>query len=418
MVRIPVEDGRNNYSLQDRELHTVTDLNGMVSTAAIFRANGQIDIDEDDQGRGYVEGGFEAGTTPSAHFIKVNGVNHPADFLSLSMSTAMYHFENIKAFYDGFEANGTMTFPREVWINLKIIAHKDHQTGQAVNNAEFVPSFDVFWINSFTDNTIPLSFNGGVLAHEYLHSIFNNILKEAAARHLKNGTISSKGFQDAHKLADSLDAVNEWQGKSKITWDRLDLGSGGEGLIPGLSKAAGDNIKLANGFLFASVNEGIADFFGYEYTKNESWIVASIPSQTNRVLNTSKQFLAASDVQQMRFVEAAKATDPSLRLDVHDIGSYYSHFLWTVANDPSWGHEAARRATLEFMKNYGDFLTVSKDKKYLSLGDLVRLFFKNRAPGPDLCQAVMKQFPMELGPGQLGVPRYDCGMSDPTVVGP
>ena len=82
---------------------------------------------------------------------------------------------------------------------------------------------------------------------------------------------------------------------------------------------------------------------------------------------------------------------------------YFAHFLWTVANDPSWGHAAAKRAALDFMKNYADFLVTSNDKKYLSMGNLVQMFFMTRVPGPTLCQQIQTQFFAELN-------TYNCGL--------
>ena len=154
-------------------------------------------------------------------------------------------------------------------------------------------------------------------------------MKAAAARH--QGTVTPQTYQEAEKLANSSGELNEWLAKPQDTLLQQNVVSFASAPLlatapptpnPAPTLSASD-LKLANTFLFNSVNEGIADYFGYEYSNNSAWIIASLPSQNFRVLSDSKQFLASVDVQEKRFIESSKTTDTSRMLDVHGIGALF-----------------------------------------------------------------------------------------------
>ena len=139
-------------SCKTRELHTVSDIYAMAGTAAVFSANGHFDIDEDDSGHAYIEEGHENGTTPSAHFLKTDDdVYHATDFMSLSMASAMYHFENIKSFYDEFSATEGMVFPKARFcLMMAVTTHQDDENGmsRSIMPLTFL-TLTLVWINPY-----------------------------------------------------------------------------------------------------------------------------------------------------------------------------------------------------------------------------------------------------------------------------
>jgi len=394
-IRIPLDDHTGHYALQDVDLHTITDIHAMAGTTAVIYDEGSFNTYVDNSGDERIASA-DMGTTPSAHFIDVGGVLHPADFQSLAMSAAMYHFEYIKNFYDAVDGNKGLTFPRIVLMNVTVAHNYGHQQVNTINNAAFVPSLDMFWINPFNSADVPLSFNGGVLAHEYLHNVFMARFKAVSAENIKKGTMSPEVSLNLNRTLDVAEA-DDW-GPATDPFADSQYPSDPETPIALTNK----ELAKVNSFIFGGLNEGMADYFGYEYSRNPGWISASLPTQSFRDLSKDKIFPLTAGGQQRLIMESysGQGRNSGSGLDIHWLGSFFSRVLYLAAQD--WGDLAAEQATITFMDRYSNIYSQQSDKRYISMGELVKLFFQDRKPSGSLCDNVTRMFSGELAGGSLG----------------
>lgn len=400
-VRIPLDDHTGHYSLQTVELHTVKDIRAMAGSTATFLADGKFNVFAGKNG-GEQAASANFGSTPSAEFIDVGGVLHPADFRSMAMAASMYHFESIKNFYDRFRGNENLKFPRLILFNVGVVHNFGVGEVELVNNAAFVPSLDLFWINPYKNADVPLAFNGGALAHEYLHSVFNVKFHAAEMANLEAGRITALQARRAEQSVAELWSSNEW----------LPNFPSFNGFPPppddgDLELGKNDLIKI-NRFIYGSLNEGIADYYGYEYSRNPGWLTPSLPTQAFRDLSVAKDFSWNVAGQKRLIMQSFSVDGAQTHLDVHWAGAYFSHMLYLVSQQ--WGSVDTEKAAFNFMGRYADKYTTDHEKRFISMGELVRLFFMDRSPADPLCQKIKAIFSGELNDG-----NFLCAFSGGTV---
>jgi uncharacterized membrane protein YgcG len=491
-VRIPVDNGQGHYVLQTKELRTVTDLSAMAGSTAVFKSDGRFDINLDYDGKAVVMNS-NYGNTPAAQFVHSSGVYIPADYVSLSMTAAMYHFEAIKNFYDTFGANKDLKFPRTVLINVVEAYRRGDEQMVSSNNAAYVPSLDVFFINPYKQPDVPLPLNGGVLAHEYLHSVFATKFNMTSMNLRDQGLITPAQFESLKHVLSAF-RLDEWKsvkpfnetayaeafardhhhrddhngdsGNGGSNGNSGDTGSGSGSSTGGANSGdngdsshtghnhdhhsgdshSGDNgdtgddpspdvpptgdpggsgdrpthptapppddvtmsapeIRAANDLIFSAINEGVADYYGYEYTGNPGWIVPSLPSQTFRDLSQNKTFTLSSLEQKKIIRKSISSHDPEARIDEHGLGAYFSHFLYIVSSSQGgWGSDKTERNTLDFLDRYSTLFAQNRDTRFISMGDLVRLYFAEDPAPASVCPQIVEMFP-----GELNYSNLSCG---------
>ncbi|HLL53212.1 MAG TPA: hypothetical protein VK447_06695 [Myxococcaceae bacterium] len=113
------------------------------------------------------------GIPPRGSYVENNGVLWPADFHTWNMATTYYNFEKAFEYFQAIglktEEVGTSTvyyFPYYVALELG--------TNPIEDNALFFSPIRAFAVLPFNRlQTVPLSMNYGVIAHEYSHRVFN-----------------------------------------------------------------------------------------------------------------------------------------------------------------------------------------------------------------------------------------------------
>lgn len=108
------------------------------------------------------------GQAPVARFIQGrDGVHIPADVLSLQMVTLYHHMQSLKEFEEKLSDKAVNSWPRKIGLQVN---SKD--TAARYNNAFYNQKLETLYFVPYTDSNLPIPFNPGVIAHEYFHSYF------------------------------------------------------------------------------------------------------------------------------------------------------------------------------------------------------------------------------------------------------
>jgi hypothetical protein len=329
-VRIPVNDSQGQYHFQTVTLKSVTNISSLQGSVVNIRVNGELDSEVKEDGtKQYWIKNF--GTTPAAHFIKVGDVLIPADDRTLVMASIIYQFENIKDFYDSFKANEGLQFPRNVLLDMNAVGPSE----MSGNEAQYVMGLDMFIIQPYNQGFIPMSVNGGILGHEWWHSIF-------AARETERA-------------------------KKTILTD----------LKPD------KEIVCANHLQYQGLNEGIADFFGYAYSHDTDYGSASFKASGmgERDVKVPKVlYYDGGNCAMERGIEGQK--------NIHIIGASIASMLYVISQD--WGVEETSKAILNFTNFYMDLYLTDSNKSFIGFGKILPFFFENHQPTDDLCKKLLK----------------------------
>lgn len=247
-VQIPfVTNGE--YGLRVVELLTLKNLPQLQGLAANFL------IDPDSAS------GRLKGRLPSIRYIRdTEGVIVPTDDLSLQLLTVYAHFEKLKSLDDQSGVGENLHWPQTVAVNAQF----NSNDGMVENNALYSGQYDALLFVPYTQSSLPLMANGGVIGHEHFHAIFQKMLI---------GPLKSKYPEN------NRPTVHE----------RL---SGADGIVE--DSALRDKYHAV---LMRGINEGLADVWAWVYTGDTVFVGRSLPQEKLR---------RALDVQVERFSDKAE----------------------------------------------------------------------------------------------------------------
>lgn len=227
------------------------------------------------------------GTQPHAQFLKSkDGVFHPRNYLSLQLATLYYHTQNLVRLEQSLKLDSPRTEPLKIILNTPVLNAKNSE-----NNAFYESTLDAIIYLKYSEADLPLSLNGGVFAHEYFHSIFEKIvLKKLKTNDLFNVPVS------INKISEPISA-------DKIK--KIDLTSATDSfrkkLANGPMVLSSELNKWYYALLLKGFNEGLADFWGWSYTKDISFISHSLP----QTLATRKLDLNAQKITSLQLLSDA-----------------------------------------------------------------------------------------------------------------
>ena len=207
------------------------------------------------------------GEVPHARFIKtVDDIFIPADSQSAEMAAIYYHLQSLTSFDETLGLGRFNIGPRKVSISTRILKSDD----LVRNNSFYDQNSDAMIFVDFQSPALPLTLNSGVIAHEHFHSLFSKLVLWPL---IKAGKVSETLKVSSHdpaafaKLLGAPDLAIEF-------------------------KSSNDN-QLRRDFedfiLFKALNEGLADYWGWLYSKDEKFVSTSIPGELNRSLEKPNQ---------------------------------------------------------------------------------------------------------------------------------
>ncbi|MES3038777.1 MAG: hypothetical protein V4736_12790, partial [Bdellovibrionota bacterium] len=206
-----------------------------------------------------VENGQLAGTKAKARFLEVRGTFIPADQSSAEMASIYYHLQNLAKLDEAVGAGNVNTWPRSVAIQALV---EDAGGKLRENNAMYDGITDSMAFVPYKSNDIPLSVNPGVIAHEHFHSLFYKLVTVPL---IAEGVIPGQSDISLHAIESNKFANSGKSAEQKIIRPSGDYQT--------------DLREIYNWFVLKSLNEGLADVWGWSYTAQPDFIAYSIPSQ-------------------------------------------------------------------------------------------------------------------------------------------
>ncbi len=155
------------------------------------------------------------GQAPVARFIESrDGVMIPADVLSLQMTSLYYHLQSLKKFEEKLNLSENLTWPRKVGLRAKTKS-PDNRFNNAFYNAEL----DVIYFVPYTEEQLPVPLNAGVIGHELFHAYFAKYV----AKKIKEKNLSTYNEFVLKSLNEGLADVWGWLFTGQIDFVALSL---------------------------------------------------------------------------------------------------------------------------------------------------------------------------------------------------
>lgn len=236
------------YSLQIIDLFTLESLTDFRGRAVRFL------MDPDT-----VSGRLQ-GRPPQLRYIRnTNGVIVPKDDLSLQLLTVYAHYERLQILDEKVGAKGLLAYPRTVAVN----AQYRSDSGQLENNALYSGQYDALLLVPYTQSALPIMANGGVLAHEHFHALFQRLLIQTMGA----------SYPGAGKAT-----VHDSQGMNQAMGLVVGTGSA-ESFNDGSVSAEAQARARYHAVLLRGVNEGLADTWGWVYSGDTNFVRQSLPQE-------------------------------------------------------------------------------------------------------------------------------------------
>ncbi len=231
--------------------------------------------------------------TPSGRFASTQtGSNLALDTTSLQAVAIYAHLEKLQQLnkFSGADA----FVPKRISVGIDVGIITDNKIVD--NNAQYNPSLDSLLFVPYTNTDLPISFNAGVIGHEYFHSIFQHIVGNAVSSQL--------GFANIDEPTNQSSPIESGdpQAGSQIS------------------------IKEYNRFVLRGINEGLADFWGWIYSGDETFVGRSLSHalESRRLNRKSVQFYGVD------FFKAALSADQNDQVRTaraYILGSQYAVYF-------------------------------------------------------------------------------------------
>lgn len=278
-------------------------------------------------------GGSLTGSQPRGQYLKgKNGVFVPKNFLTQQIATLYYHSQNLMRLESSLDMPGKRDKPFKIVLDTPIL-----NTKQSENNAFYDGDLDAIIFLKYSEDNLPLSLNGGVFAHEYFHSIFDRLV----LRTVKNNDVFSIPIS-INKLI---------QHKTLADVKSLDLSAQTKKISRQL--AAGpiplntENVKWYYALLLKGFNEGLADYWGWQYVNDSAFIAHSLP----QTLTTRKLDLKSQNIDTLQLL-----SEPEMLSIVYQVSDSASEKLDLVN---AFSYLLGSRVAL-FFKSYSE--TIQRER--------------------------------------------------------
>ena len=230
------------YVFGPRKFELIKDISSMSAHGLKLIQGGDIEIISR-AGSLITNGFFSGGATPFVDYSTLNGVIKPKDDRSLSMLSAMFHFDSLFASIERLSGvsrdellNDGLSFQVIYQPAILIDDDGDKSRRYETGNAAYIAGAKQFALyKSGVDEEVPLIVNPQVVAHEFGHAIFELSF-----------------YQNAYQSCN----------KNEVT---------DEGVFPG---------RLELEYIIRGLNEGFADFVSFVWTGSTNLLESSFGKTT------------------------------------------------------------------------------------------------------------------------------------------
>jgi hypothetical protein len=254
-AKIPLLSADGNYLLQVVDLLSLEDLVELKGWAAKFLL---APTQTGNELQGY---------QPKIRTIRsAAGVYIATDELSLQLLTVYYHMENLGMMDEIVGAKEVNTWPRTVAVNVNYVA-KDGNGKKAENNALYSGELDALLFVPYTEGSLSIMVNGGIIGHEHFHSLFYKLFVKPLGAKFPRTQVTlhqEENLESAFGFNTSASAIREQDSEiSKPTRP---------------SEVAGMVSRDDyHSYLLRGLNEGLADFWGWLYSGDINFVGHSLP---------------------------------------------------------------------------------------------------------------------------------------------
>lgn len=240
------------------------------------------------------------GVAPTVRYIRNSeGVIVPKDSLSLQLLTVYAHIERLQDLDKNSGAGGILRYPRTVAVN----AQYRGENGNLENNALYSGEFDALLMVPYTDQSLPIMANGGIIAHEHFHALFYHLVIAKLGKLYPDFNPSPK---------------QEPPGRAGLTHMEGRLENRGQGNNKVETKQ--ELRRRYHSMVMRGLNEGLADVWGWVYSGDTNFVGRSLPQEkVFRNLDTPAEILDSQLVLQTWVERSAPNTD--LMATAYSLGS-------------------------------------------------------------------------------------------------
>ncbi len=297
ILQIPWPTAAGDYTLQKVPVETFTEPEALKGTIATIYV------------QPFMDGGELKGELPVGRYARADGgVLVPADFETLQAATIYAHFERLSTLDKKAGSAPFLRLPARIGLEVEI-------QDSLQNNALYDGVLDALLIVPFSASTLPISLNGGILAHEHFHAIFHALVLN-------------------HLTSDPV----------RCTWADVP----GEDLNAPQNSFGDLSPKDFNDFLIRGINEGLADFWGWVYTGDAKFIGRSLEHVAeNRRLDRDPEQLPDLALMKRR---VSKLVDAGSRYALsYSLGTFYARFMKKLT-EQNFGDTAVYENRLQMAK--------------------------------------------------------------------
>lgn len=332
------------YGPQVVNLNTVQDRKSFHGTAARFYISPMI------------ENNRLSGDKPQVNLMKTSeGFYVPQDYMSSQIVTLYAHFEKLQDVDRSLALDKTLPgWPKTQDVGVAVHEY-DADGNWLSNNASFVSGLDSFLFLPYSLGHLPFTINPGIVAHEYFHALFNQIM-------IKPSGLNYPGWKEPTGHEDS-----------KI----LKTFALNKDLVP--FTAADDTKDPARDYyheyLLRGINEGMADVWGWLYSQDPEFISVTAEKQLDRSLKA-----APLEMVSKQQIKQRATFSKGLDAGVYYIGTLYARRIFkTYQDELAQGkfsevdlQKSLRQALLESIKDLQTSYSSLAADEYLDPQDMLK----------------------------------------------
>lgn len=338
--------GKHSYSFQNIEVRTLQNPLRVSGERVKFMVAPSMRL------------GQLTGEEPFSHYITLkDNVIVPTDRLSVELFSIYAHMERLTDLDLRLGLRTNRSAPSKIGVSVKFL---DRSGERLKNNALYVGELDTLLIVPYDLGNVPISINGGVLAHEHFHSLFYNRVVR----------MSGESFSDPSAItAHDLDELGNAFGDLEKTSFRK-------------KRPVTEESGFVNSVILRGLNEGLADLWAWLYTRDSQFLSLSISSENEaRRLDTIQGRLTTLD--EVREIAAAVHQPQALLPLSYRLGTQLARVMREDISRRNQGEltEAARVAEARRIMAALDLIPKllkekSRVKDFFSLHDFLMMYAK------------------------------------------
>ncbi len=317
VYQIPWPDENGKYQLQNVPIESYDQPAGLQGRFVQIFVNPSV-----------VDGQMQSEQSVGHYLRNRDGVMVPTDYTSVEAAAIHAHFERLLKM--DTELKAVANWPARIAIDVNV-----HANGKpAVNNAFFTEELDALFLPPYTALDVPIAVNGGVLAHEHFHRIFQAMVFKRIGKggHFPRGLqiFKEHAFWDDNASDEMVSVLPAEKDSSEQ------------------SKPQEQQVAKYNAFYLSALNEGLADFWGWVYTSDPNFIKASLPKLGSlRRLDVKPVERLASKPQLLAWttgttVDGKALTVEQLKANSYSVGTTYARFMRELTQSLAQGKDVSR----------------------------------------------------------------------------